>query len=117
LRDQAITVIALNLDDALLHRAARSAELLQSRSKLLEFGCAERQAVDDRYSLAGATRDLTTDANGSRSAARARGLRYHARPRGIGFHHDAPVRVLGLQAGTPFSSGRAGSIIRKRLHS
>ena len=46
-RDEAITMIALYFDDALLHGTARSAEFFQPRAEFLEFCGAERQSVNN----------------------------------------------------------------------
>ena len=74
-RHETITVIALNLDNALLHCTSRPTEPLQPPGECLELYGAERQAVDDRYRLAGTTRDLTADADDTRPAPRSRRLR------------------------------------------
>ncbi len=58
LRDELVAMIALYLDAAVLHTAARAAELLQLRRERLELGARERQSADHRDALARTPRDL-----------------------------------------------------------
>src|SRR5581483_6474022 len=61
--DQPVTVVALDLDRAVLDAAARAACLFQTRRQLLEFGARKWQARDDRHTLAAASGDLASDTN------------------------------------------------------
>src|SRR5262249_61743921 len=50
--DDLVAVVALDLDLAVLHRAAAAARLLELAAELLEVGGAQRQAEHDRQRLA-----------------------------------------------------------------
>jgi len=64
-RHQAIAVIALDLDYAVLHRTARTAQFLQPRRQLLKLRLIARQPADHGHTLAATACDLAADAHPS----------------------------------------------------
>src|SRR5262249_10657930 len=98
-RHQAVAVLALNFDDAVPHRTAGAAQLLEARREFLELRHAERQAADHRHGPATAPGGLPANAHagragrgcGRRRAAAWRVPQYDAAKGGAGFHVVLPV--------------------------
>src|SRR5689334_15599348 len=61
--DQPVAVITLDLDDTVLHRAARAALLLELAADFLERGAGQRDAVNGAHTLAAAMRGFLPDAD------------------------------------------------------
>src|ERR1700686_3220429 len=60
---QPVTMLALNLDDALSDATARAAQFLQPRRELGELRFVKGQSADHRYTLAAAAGNFPTDAH------------------------------------------------------
>lgn len=67
LGDQAIAVLALDLDSAVFHRAAGATDLLQAGCQFVQRGARQRQAGNDGDPLAASTGDCTRDPDFRRS--------------------------------------------------
>ena len=63
LRHQDVPMLALDLDDAIAHRSAGAALLLEVAREFLELRLCERESRDDRYSLALPSFCLPSDAH------------------------------------------------------
>src|SRR4029450_13348977 len=68
----ALPMIALDLDDAVLHGAARSAEALELGGERVQGGAARAETVDHRDDLAAAVAAIACDAHDA-IVGRARG--------------------------------------------
>src|SRR3982751_320188 len=72
LLDEAVTVITLDLDDTVLHGAARATLLLELAADLFQRGARKRNSVDGAHAPAAAMRRLLPDADGRRLVSHAR---------------------------------------------
>src|SRR5690349_18850691 len=62
--DQSVAVVALDLDHAVLHRAASAALLLERAAQFFELRARQRHALDGAHAFATAMRGLLPDADG-----------------------------------------------------
>src|SRR5258705_11572088 len=90
LADHDVAVIALDLDHAILHRAAGSAAPLQRARELAQRAFVAGNAVDRRDRLAAPPRDLALHAHDAVAVARSRA---RARPAHALLHRPPAVRA------------------------